>query len=241
LVAGAINSVDDEGAWFDRIEERERQRERSTRAGGTETIRRPGLADYYVYPISEPTTVANNQKKQISFLSAAQVKASKVYEQTFISLSSQSEPVHADVRMLFQNSKAAGLGEPLPSGIVRVYARDARGQPQFIGEDRIGHSSAGSELAVKIGEAFDVTVQATAVSSEKIGNQTTDVSMKYLVRNARPEPVVVTVRQQEYVGALEVVRESIKGRRPDARSLAWDVPVAANGETELTATIRRRR
>jgi hypothetical protein len=62
-----------------------------------------------------------------------------------------------------------------------------------------------------------------------------------LVRNARPEPVVVTVRQQEYVGALEVVRESIKGRRPDARSLAWDVPVAANGETELTATIRRRR
>ena len=39
--------------------------------------------------------------------------------------------------------------------------RDARGQPQFVGEDHIGHTSAGSELALKIGDAFDVTVQPT--------------------------------------------------------------------------------
>jgi hypothetical protein len=240
LVAGDVNSVDNERAWFNRIETRDRDRARSTRAGGTESGPRPGLADYYVYPIAEPTTVANNQKKQISFLSAARVKASKAYEATMDGFESSAEPAHAEVRMLIQNSRAAGLGEPMPSGIVRVYARDARGQPQFVGEDRIGHTNGGSELAVKIGEAFDVTVQSTAVSTEQLGNRTTEFSMRHVVRNARPVPITVTLRQVEYYGALEMVRESLKGRSLDARSLAWDVPVAANGEAELVVTIRRR-
>jgi hypothetical protein len=64
--------------------------------------------------------------------------------------------------------------------------------------------------------------------------------MKYVVRNARPAPAVVTIRQQDYSGQLDIVRESTRGRRLDARSLAWDVPVAANGEAELTVTVRRR-
>jgi hypothetical protein len=238
LVAGDVNSVDNERAWFNRIETRDRVR--SLRSGGTESGQRPGLADYYVYPIAEPTTLANNQKKQISFLSAARAKASKVYEATMYGFESSAEPAHAEVRMLIRNSRADGLGEPMPSGIMRVYVRDARGQPQFVGEDRIGHTAGGSELAVKIGEAFDVTVQSIAVTTEKLGNRTTEHSMRYVIRNARPVPTTVTLRQQEYYGALEIVRESIKGRSLDTRSLAWDVPVPANGEAELVVTVRRR-
>src|SRR5690606_1765989 len=116
------------------------------RAGGAEPSAREQLADYYVYPIAQTTTVANSQTKQLSFLTAERVRADKGYEQTFYSLDSRDEPVSAEVRVRFSNSQAGGLGDQLPSGVVRVYARDARGQPQFIGEDRIGHTSAGSEL-----------------------------------------------------------------------------------------------
>ena len=209
------------------------------RAGGVEASGRQQLADYYVYPLAEATTIANNQTKQVSFLSAERVRADRGYEQTFYSFVSQDEPVSAEVRVRFSNSQASGLGDQLPSGVVRVYARDARGQPQFVGEDRIGHTSAGSDLALKIGDAFDVTIQPTLRQTTRASRRATDYDMAYLVRNARSAPITVTIRQDALWRFNEVVAQSIEGRRTDADSFAWDVPVPANGETELTFTVRQ--
>ncbi|NIP58952.1 MAG: DUF4139 domain-containing protein, partial [Gemmatimonadetes bacterium] len=54
------------------------------------------------------------------------------------------------------NSEEAGLGMPLPRGIVRVYKADASGAQQFIGEDRIDHTPRDERVRIKMGEAFDV-------------------------------------------------------------------------------------
>jgi hypothetical protein len=238
LVAGDINTVSNEAQWWQRYN-RQRQPQTAVRGGGTESTARPRLADYYVYPIAEPTTVANNQNKQVSFLSADKVKASKVYEIVSYSLNSEEEPRSADVRIRLSNSRAAGLGEQLPSGIMRVYVRDARGQPQFVGEDRIGHTSAGSELSIKTGDAFDVTAQQTVIATKRQSARRTESSVRYVLRNARPEPVTVTLRQAELARFNRVNEESIKGRRVDADSFAWDVAVPANGETTLTFTVEQ--
>lgn len=238
LVAGDVNVVGSEAEWW---------RAYDVRRGGSNVLRRAGvessdrqqLADYYVYPLAEATTIANNQTKQVSFLSAEGVRAERGYEQTFYSFSSQQEPISAEVRIRFANARASGLGEQLPSGVVRVYARDARAEPQFVGEDRIGHTSAGSELALKIGDAFDVTIEPTLRQTTQASRRATDYAMSYLVRNARTAPVTVTIRQDGLARFNEVRAESLPGRRTDADSFAWDVPVPANGETELTFTIRQ--
>jgi hypothetical protein len=237
LVAGDVNVVGSEAEWWQVYNVR--RNNANVRRAGVETSDREQLADYYVYPLAEQTTIANNQTKQVSFLSAERVRAGRGYEQTFYSFFSQDEPVSAEVRVRFSNSQASGLGDQLPSGVVRVYARDARGQPQFVGEDRIGHTSAGSELALKIGDAFDVTIQPTLRQTTRASRRATDYDMSYLVRNARSEGVTVTIRQDSLWRFNEVVTESIGGRRTDADSFAWDVPVPANGETELTFTVRQ--
>jgi hypothetical protein len=197
------------------------------------------LADYYVYPLAHPTTLANQQTKQVSFLEAAEVKASKGYEITFTDFASSDEPRSAEVRVRFANARDKGLGAPLPAGVVRVYARDAHGQPQFIGEDRVGHTSAGSDIALRVGDAFDVTVTPTLNQTTRVNKRSSDHQMSYLVRNARAQPATVTIRQDGLWRFNEVREESIKGRRTDADSFAWDVPVAANGETKLDITIRQ--
>jgi len=237
LVAGDIN-VTTGGQSFPRYPIPPRPGA-SVRAAGVEPSTREQLADYYVYPIDMPTTIANAQRKQVSFLSAEGVKASRGYEQTFYGFQSQEEPLSAEVRVRFSNSAASGLGDQLPAGVVRVYARDARDRPQFVGEDRIGHTSAGSEIALKIGEAFDVTVQPTLRQATRVSRRATDYDMSYLVRNARTEPITVTIRQDELGRFNELRASSIEGRRTDADSFAWDVPVPANGETELTFTLRQ--
>ena len=238
LVAGDINVAGSEAEWWLRYNQR-RAITNNVRRAGVETSAREQLADYYVYPIAGTTTIANNQSKQVSFLTAERVKADKGYEQTFYTFQSQDQPVSADVRVRFSNSRASGLGDQLPSGVVRVYARDARGQPQFVGEDRIGHTSAGSDLALKIGDAFDVTIQPTLRQTSRASRRETDYDMSYVVRNARSAPITVTIRQDNLARFNEVRAESIKGRRTDADSFAWDVPVPASGETELTFTIRQ--
>jgi hypothetical protein len=238
LVAGDVNVANNEAQWF-QIYNQRRAVSNVRRAGGVEPSARQQLADYYVYPIAQTTTIANNQTKQVSFLSAERVKADKGYEQTFYTLVSQEEPVSAEVRVRFSNAKASGLGDQLPSGVVRVYARDARGAPQFVGEDRIGHTSAGSDLALKIGDAFDVTIQPTLKQQTRASRRETDSDMSYVIRNARTMPITVTIRVDNLARLNEIRAESIKGRRTDADSFAWDVPVPANGETELTFTIRQ--
>jgi hypothetical protein len=234
LIAGDVNLVDSEEQWWTHWQQR---RNTSARSMGTESTGRQQLGDYYVYPIKQLTTVANNQTKQVSFLDIDGVKASKGYELSFYGFQSNAEPQSAEVRMRFANSKAAGMGEQLPSGVVRIYMRDARGQPQFVGEDHIGHTSAGSEMALKIGDAFDVTVQPTLLATRRITRRKTEYDMSYVVRSARPGASVVTLRQYGLWRENEVLKESIVGRHLDAESFAWDVPVPANGETTLTFTI----
>jgi hypothetical protein len=239
LVAGDVNLAGSEDEWWQRWQQR-RNSNNNRRTSGTESTGRQRLGDYYVYPIDQATTIANNQTKQVSFVEADAFKAGKGYEATFWNFASDDQPQSAEVRVRFSNSSAAGLGEPLPSGVVRVYARDSRGQPQFVGEDAIDHTSAGSELALKIGDAFDVTVQPTLEKTDFISKYETEYVMTYRVRNARAEPVTVTLRQDALWRVNEVRSESIKGRRTDTNSFAWDVPVPANGENTLKFTLRQR-
>jgi len=210
------------------------------RRAGTEAHTGPGeaLGDYYIYSLPERTTIAQNQTKQVSFLDAQGVTAHKVYQWTADELVSADEPSHASVAVDFVNSTGGGLGAGLPAGTVRIYERDAAGAPKFVGEAGIDATPQGSELSLKFGDAFDVTVQPTAVGVEKVSKTRTRYSMSYLVRNAKSEPVTVELRQGGYWGRdTKVVSESLPSRRIDAGTLGWSVPVPANGETTLTSVV----
>ena len=237
LVAGDVNLVHSEAEYW--------QREQVRRVGA---VRRAGVepggpggpqsvADYYLYPLSGRTTVAQNQTKQVSFLDAKGASAKKAYEYRAYSFQTLDTPANADVAVQFSNASQAGLGRQLPAGIVRVYVKDAAGEPKFVGENRIDHTPQGSDVSVKIGEAFDVTVQPTVLAQERIDKRSTRYRMSYVVRNARPQPVTVTVRQGGLWKNGKVTDESLKSRRLDAYNLAWDVPVPANGEATLTFTV----
>jgi hypothetical protein len=61
--------------------------------------------------------------------------------------------------------------------------------------------------------------------------------MEYTVRNARSQPVTVEVRQRGLGRDTELSEQSINGDLRDANTVVWRVPVPANGETRLTATV----
>jgi hypothetical protein len=232
LVAGNVSTVGSGG-----YRPPTPRRAGSPATGGSGGQSERAFGDYYVYPLPERTTIAQNQTKQVGFVEAKGVTARKVYKHRADGFSSSDQPAHADSVIEFSNVAAAGLGTELAGGIVRVYARDAAGDPKFIGEDTIRHTPQGSQINLKTGEAFDVTVQSTLVANERARKDRTRYSMKYLVSNARNEPVVVEIEQYGLWRDGKVIEENLTSRRVDAGTLAWDVAVPANGETELTFTV----
>jgi hypothetical protein len=229
LVAGSVNTLVNDGGY--------RPPPPTIQSAGTEGGTGERVADYYLYPLPHRTTIAANQNKQVGFLSAQGVAARKVYEIRQGWFSTQAQPESATVAIQFSNARLAGLGSQLPAGVMRVYVRDKAGDPKFVGENAIDHTPAGSELSIKTGDAFDVTSQGTLVSEEKVSKTRSRYTMKYLIRNARPEPVTVELRQSGLGRDGEVKAESLKSRRIDARTLGWSVPAPANGETTLTFTV----
>ena len=243
LIAGDINIVRGENEWqYQQYLQqqqylRQQQRAQAAQRGGNEAGARRPLADYYVYPLPERTTVADNQTKQVGFIDAQGVAARKVYEYYADWFTTLDEPAHAAVVVRFANSSRGGLGAQLPAGMVRVYVRDTDGKPRFVGENRIAHIPQGSDISVKTGEAFDLTVQPTLVTQERAGFWRSRYSMEYVVRNARSQAATLEIRQGGLWREGKVLKESIKSTRPDAYTLQWSVPVAANGETKLTFTV----
>jgi hypothetical protein len=240
------------------------------RSAGTESGTRARLGDYYLYPLRDRTTIAAAQTKQVSFLDVQGAQASKAYEYRVGWLQNQDVPASAATVIKFTNSSSGGVGDQLPAGTVRVYIKDSRGVPQFIGESGIGHTPMGSELAIRTGEAFDVQVKANVEKRETITSEEwqrssryriidergvhvveiqtnptySRTTMSYTLTNARPNPVVVDLVQsgmdQSYYHDTRVISETVPGTQRSNDERLYHVTVPANGKTVVTAVFDTR-
>jgi hypothetical protein len=191
---------------------------------GTETAGRERLGDFYLYPIKERTTIANNQTKQVSFLDVQAVPARKVYGRTVGWLASDNQPVNVSSQIAFSSSREGGLGDALPAGTVRFYQRDRAGTPQFIGENAIGHTPMGSELTLATGDAFDVTVQAEVEKREKITSADYERSARYRVTiNGQP------VREVQIDRTVDYYRTTMRYTFTNAKPTPVDVELVQGG------------
>jgi hypothetical protein len=207
---------------------------------GTETAPRERLGDFYLYPLPERTTIFDKQTKQVSFLDVHDTPATRAYEFRNGWLSTSDQPLSANTVLRFSSAREQGLGDALPAGTVRVYQRDARGNPQFVGEHRIGHTPMGSSIGLATGQAFDVKVRPVVEERTRLGDNRWRTRMRYALTNAGPQPITVDVIQSGLWGDTRITQESLKSERRSADDARWRVPVPANGEASVTATFDSR-
>ncbi|MDB5709846.1 MAG: hypothetical protein JWL96_1916 [Sphingomonas bacterium] len=207
---------------------------------GTESGTRERLGDYYLYPLAERTTIANAQQKQVSFLDVKAAPARRAYEWVNGWLATNDEPRSAASVIKFSSAKSGGLGDQLPSGTMRVYMRDAQGDPQFVGESRIDATPMGSQMSLRTGDAFDVKGQAVTVERKRLSSDRWRTTMRYDFTNARPAAVTVDVAQDGLWGDVRVTDQSLAGARVSADRMEWKVPVPANGKASLSVVFDTR-
>jgi len=200
------------------------------------------LMDYHLYSFDRPTSIADNQTKQLALLSASAVPVRReyllagndwYYRDRYAQIGQKLKPA---VFIEFEN-KGGQLGKPLPAGIVRVYAKDSKGAAQFVGEDRISHTAKNETLKLKLGEAFDITAERVQTSYKKIADNLSESAWRIELRNAKDEAVTVKV-QEPMPGDWEMIKESQKHSKESARVASWNVAVPAGATTLLEYGVR---
>ncbi len=242
LVAGAVNQSGQQQRYNRYAPPPPPPPPGAIRDPGTETAGRERLGDFYLYPLPERTTIANAQTKQVSFLNVSGSPAQRAYEFRNGWLGTLDQPASVNSVLRFSSSRNGGLGDALPAGTVRVYQRDARGAPQFVGESAIGHTPMGSQLGLVTGQAFDIKVQPTVEKRERASSDGSRWrnAMRYRLTNASPRAVTVVLVQSGLWGDTRIVDESVKSERRSADEVEWRVAVPANGEASVTATFDTR-
>src|SRR5262245_32632961 len=201
--------------------------------------------EYHLYSLDRPTTLNENQTKQVALLAAESVPVTKEYVLVNVAQLGgnygakvgETQRVNAEVRMKLENKEAAHLGLPLPSGVVRVYKADSDSDSVFVGEDHIDHTPKNEQVDLMLGRAFDVTARGKQVDYKRIADNVFENSYEIEVKNAKPEAVTVTLR--EFVpGDWEMLQESTKHDKVDASTAAWQLQVPAEGSAKLTYKVR---
>jgi hypothetical protein len=147
----------------------------------------------------------------------------------------QPQPVTATLR--FRNDKAAGLGLPLPAGRVRMFEGK-----DFLGEAQLGHTAAGQDVALTIGEVFDLKAERKREDFQlDRAGRTMSERISITLKNAKTQ--AATVRVSERLGRWtdwEITSSSVPAVKRNAQTTSFDVSVPAGGETTLSYTVRYR-
>ena len=202
------------------------------------------FSDYHLYTLERKTTINNSQTKQVSMLHGTGVPILKRYVvegESFYYHNARhpGSPIKdvVEVYYQFKNEEKAGLGMPMPSGVVRVYQSDSKGGVQFVGEDRINHTPKDETLKLKIGNAFDVICERNQVDWEKIGSSVYEVEYEITLRNHKSVPMTVEVNEP-IGGTWKMLRSSHEWTKTAAWAAQFSVPVAADGEAKLKYRVR---
>ena len=239
LVAGDVNRVREEMRMAAKLG---RMRDAPQPAAASH-MAEEALFEYHLYTLSRPTTIADNQTKQVALLGAQGVPVTKelVLQGTDYyyrsSVGGIGQKMKLGVFVQFENREASRLGLPMPKGVVRVYKKDGSGNAQFVGEDRIDHTPKNERVRLKLGEAFDVTAdkKQTDFKRREPTNRASYVyesAYEIVLRNAKKELAAVVVREP-VPGDWTMLEESRRHAKVAAGTAEWRLTVPAEGSTTL--------
>lgn len=206
------------------------------------------LLEYHLYTLERPTTLAENQTKQVALLSAQSVpvrkelvlRGSPYYYQS--SQGDLGQKLKVGVFVEFDNKESAKLGKPIPKGIMRVYKKDSQGNAQFVGEDSIDHTAKNETVRLKLGEAFDVTANKKQTDFKKLpnpakGNNQFESAYEIVIKNAKSQAVTVKV-VEPIPGDWSLLAQNHPSTKTSSNTATWNMNIPAEGSVTLTYRVQ---
>jgi hypothetical protein len=209
--------------------------------------------DYHLYAIQRPTTLRDQETKQIEFTRASAVPTRRVYTYDpapglqFVGQTILDREWNAGIQALrkvatsleFTNSEASHIGVPLPAGQIRVYRKDGP-QLEFVGEDSIPHTPRNEVVRLNLGNAFDLTGDRVRTDfSVDQNNRTMEERFEIRLNNRGKKPVQIRVVEHLVRAAnWSVSEKNLPFQKLDSNTIEFKVAVAPEREAVVNYTVR---
>jgi hypothetical protein len=206
--------------------------------------------EYHLYTLQGTTTVRDNETKQMTLLTASDVKVTRklvldagrwwwIQGIRSPGMGSDTENVKLNIVVELRNTKENNMGMPLPKGKVRLYKADDRGNLQFLGEDLIDHTPKDELVRLYIGDAFDVVGERKRTDYKQISDRVIEETYEITVRNRKETDADVWI-VEHFWGEWQILNNSHPYNKLDARTIEFPAKVERNGAVKVTYTVRMR-
>jgi hypothetical protein len=207
---------------------------------------------YQLYELTRRVTVANNETKQVQFVSGSNIPAtsffvyrgSTPYYNYGYALTDQAYGTSGitDVQswVEFSTAEDSGLGRDLPAGNVRVYQEDVDGSALLIGENRIDHTPKGEMVQLFLGNAFSLVGERIQTDFRLVSNNVLQETYEIRLRN-RKDDEAVEIRVPETLfrwSNWQILNSSTTYTQIDSNNIEFRVTVAPQSETIITYTVQ---
>lgn len=262
LIAGDVNQIVDDMQYMARAD-----MEMNAMAAAPAPVEQRDISEYKLYEIPRPVTVADNETKQVEFVTGADVPALTYYvynasvpyyfygyaiSDQFYNMTGITD---VQTYLEFSTDEDGGLGADLPAGNIRVYQEDTDGAAVLIGENTIDHTPEGEEVSLYLGNAFDLVgerIQTNYQYDER--GYVLEETYEIRLRN-RKDDEAVEIRVPESLSRWsnwEIIHASVLFRSSeeealnpsfpytqiDSNTIEFRVNVAPAVETVITYTVR---
>src|SRR6266567_8168216 len=218
-------------------------------------VREKSFDEFHLYTLQRPTTLRDQETKQVEFVRATGIHALRLYVYDGAQVDQYAyynpEQIRQDqnygtqsnpkvwVMEEFKNAELNHLGIPLPKGKLRFYRRDTDGHLEFTGENVIDHTPKDEIIRVYTGNAFDVTGERKRTNLRVDSNRNwMEESFEIRVRNHKKEPVSVRVVEHLYrCTNWKLIEQSHESRKADSQTAEFPVTIAPNGEQVISYTV----
>ncbi|RDD60722.1 DUF4139 domain-containing protein [Ferruginivarius sediminum] len=231
LVAGDV-AITREEQRAPRMDERTMAMAAESKAAVPEAETR---ADLKVYPLKRPVTLRPGSRVQRPLLAAEGVAVERRYRIEGLAIAQPfggEREASARLRLLVPDTRKAGLGQALPAGTVRVYDGEV-----FRGAQAVGDTPLGSELALDLGAAFDITAKARQKVFERIGERAYETAQEIVLKNAKDRDVTVRIIGR-FPPEWTMLSESHPHEAETATQPVWTIDVPSGGAATLTYRVR---
>ena len=198
--------------------------------------------EYHHYSVPNRTDILDRAEKQIRFMQASNVSFEKTYVfkgQNFNYQQAQLSEDKAEVNISFENNKKNNLGQPLPTGKVRVYQAGNNDALLLLGEDIIKANAVGQNINLSLGRAFDISSKRKQTSFRRIGDRQVETSYEIEIMNAKDHSVEVIVNENMQ-GEWKILQENESGKMIDSTTLQFKLTVPKNSSKIIEYTAQSR-
>jgi hypothetical protein len=207
--------------------------------------------EFHLYSIARPTTLHDQETKQVEFVHAEKMYAPTIYVYDgaqgyrFYGLNydpnyGQSDNKKILVQREFANAETNRLGIALPAGKLRFYRRDADGQLQFVGENTIDHTPRNETVRVTTGNSFDLVGERKQTSfrvdtADKWADETFEIKLR---NRKKDQPVEIRVVEHLYRWSnWHITKSSDPYTNKDSQTIEFRIPVQPDQERVVTYSV----